>query len=255
MSVLTPYVDKLHRVLQRQLEIAVSLLRETAVETNVRIEAEASDLETAVKEATQEFERLVFAVELVRKKAVELVPMIAGPADEGGVFTFFRPKKEYRGGPASVDLGDAPTLEAIVTILDTRATKRIETALLEFDTALKSAPEDPRRLFIHAVVALEALFGDDETEAAAYKVRLRATRFIPSLRGRPAEGLETFRKVYGIRSKFVHGTWDERTLREAGERADELLDLTAEAILEFLNRIRDSRPTSFPDLDTELLLS
>lgn len=114
--------------------------------------------------------------------------------------------------------------------------------------------DDVRRQFIHAVVALEALFGDDATEALSYKVPLRAVQIVPSLSGRKSEAFKRLREAYLLRSKFVHGTWDESALSKATAMVDWLRQTTAEAIREFLLRIKSAQLAKFPELDAELFL-
>jgi len=145
-----------------------------------------------------------------------------------------------------------PVLEELLNVLQGTFPQRIGTALLEFDTALKS--EDVRRQFIHAVIVLEALFGDQMTEALSYKVPLRAAQPIPSLASDKKKGYETLRDAYSLRSRFVHGVWSDKHLTAAEGQIEGVLQLTGEAVQEFLFRARDDKIVDFPALDEELFL-
>lgn len=232
---------------------AVQNLRLSAMGCVMHTEVEANDIDAALERGEQMIQQVIMAIELITRKAVAITGSTVRPPEFGGAVTSFAPRTGYRGGPASVDAALVQRIEEVATVLDTKPSKRVETAMLEYDTALKS--DDVRRQFIHGVVALEALFGDESTEALSYKVPLRAVHLIPSLRGRRSEGFGELRQFYRLRSKFVHGTWDANTLAEAKGLVDELTGVTAEAVLEFLSRFRDGRSTDFPDLDEELFFA
>ncbi len=238
--------------IQAELFIAIQTLRLSVMDCVLSTEIEATDSGAAHERGRQAIEKVVMAIELVTGKPVTLAGTVVSPVALGGAVLFSMPRKDYSGGPASVGAAQAQAIEEIVTVLDTKPSKRVETALLEYDTMLKS--DDVRRQFIHGVVALEALFGD-ERGAPSYKIPLRAAQLLPSLREHRFDGFGRLRKFYSLRNKFVHGIWDEDTFREAKGTVEDLLSLTAEAVQEFLFRIKDGLPTGFPDLDRQLFLS
>ncbi len=240
-------------IVRAELMWALPELRKMAPDCILRAEFEAADPPEAVERALEEFQKLLLAIEFITVKAVALSGPGVIPKEFVGTYIFFAPKKSYRGGAASVEEAELTVLKEIMDTLDAQPTTRIVTAQLEYDTALKS--DDVRRQLIHAVIALEALFGDGETEAINYKVRLRALKLIPSLRKNVKQGMQLLKDAYTLRSSFVHGTWNKDTLRKADSLMDELLAATAEGVLEFVFRIKDSRSTEFPTLDTELFLS
>jgi hypothetical protein len=240
-------------ILRGELMWVLPLLREMTADCILRLRFDATNLGKAMDRARQEFQKIALAIELITVKVATLSGPAVGPEDAGGRFVFLSPKRQYRGGRASIQAEHVTVLKEIMTTLDTKPTTRIEIALLEFDTALKSG--DVRRQLIHAVVALEALFGDAATEALRYKVPLRAVQIIPSLKKKREKAFKQLQTAYDLRSKFVHGAWNRKMVREAEGLIDELLALAAEGVLEFLFRIEDQRPTDFPGLDAELFLS
>ncbi len=251
-SALEPLAGVLGDLYMEAMTAAITF-RDMAVPCIFHSQTEGDNPAQAQEQVRTEFQKLAMAIELVTERAVTLGGTIGAIAPLARGVIISSPRGPYRGGPASIDLAQVQILTEIMDTLDTKPTKRIETAMLEYDTALKSG--DVRRQFIHAAVALEAVFGDDATEALSYKVPLRAACLIPSLKDTKQEGFEFLREAYTLRSKFVHGTWDQKTLVRAEATVDRLIALTAEAVLEFLFRIKDSRPSDFPALDVEAFLS
>jgi hypothetical protein len=232
------------------LGAAVMTFLNSTDKTIAWVEVDASHPGTAMGLVRPEVDKLVMAVELVYRKALSQGSIGASPVKTTPIL--FGPPPSYSGGPASIVPTDVPRLEAVIGLLDVKPPKRVETALLEFDTALKS--RDVRRQYIHSVVALEALFGDAHPEMLRYKIALRGAQLIPSLQADKKAGFDRLRNAYDTRSQFVHGTWDKGTLKQAEADAENLLNLTSEAILAFLERAAKNLTVSFPDLDDELFL-
>jgi len=171
-ATLTPLVEAWNPVLRAELKWIIARIGEIVADCILRSEFDAADEVEAIGRAEEEFRNLVMALELITVKAVGYSgPAVSPKKEAGGLLLFHAERKAYGGGPASVEPGHIAVLEEVAMTLDTKPTKRIATALLEYDTALKS--DDVRRQLIHAVVALEALFGDEATEALSYKVPLR----------------------------------------------------------------------------------
>ena len=235
-----------------ELSAAISLLHSMASECILRYAVQAPDVDTVMATEGRRIAQFVQAIELLTGKAVELGHIMFAP-EVGGIAFFYGQTRAFRGGPASIGPQMVTVLDEVLQVLQANVPKRIETALLEYDTALKS--EDIRRQFIHSVVALEALFGDSASEALSYKVPLRAALLIPSLATRKKEGFRRLRQAYNTRNAFVHGTWDQRVLTEAETIVDEVVSLTGEAVFEFLQRVKDGKQHEFPALDEEVFFS
>ncbi len=245
-------VAKAGGLLSRQtveLRQAVEIRRRMTVECQMRTRGNAANEQAALDLLLPRVQNFIMTIQILTTRAVELTGLVVG-IPEGGTFFPVAYKKKYRGGPATIP--SLPVLKELMDVLDGSFPKRIETALVEFDTALKS--EDVRRQFIHSVVVLEGLFGDASTEALSYKVPLRAVQLVPSLASDKKKGFETIRSAYSLRSNFVHGTWSAKTLEQADDQIERILQLTGEALQEFLFRVRDGKAVDFPALDEELLL-
>jgi hypothetical protein len=242
---------RLHPIQEAELLQAVEIRQRMAIECQMRARVDAVDERAAGNALSIAFQDLIMAIQLVTNRAVDLVGWAVGKPDAGGIFFVVGNEKKYRGGPATIAPGAAPVLEELLKVLEGTFPQRIDTALLEFETALKS--EDVRRQFIHSVVALEALFGDDKSrENLRFKVSLRSVQLIPSLAAKRKEGFKIVQNAYDLRSTFVHGSWNEKTLKDAEEQIDQVFQITGEALQEFLFRARDGKVVDFPALDEEL---
>lgn len=128
---------------------------------------------------------------------------------------------------------------------------RLYTALYRFSASYERRTLADR--LTELVIALEALFGDDDADSVTYKIALRCASWIYPLGEAREKAFHAVKKVYSDRSNLVHGRRLESTY--SATEVQQLEDYVRRALVLFLDQSNNGTPiTSGKQLDQLLFL-
>lgn len=116
---------------------------------------------------------------------------------------------------------------------------RLVTALHRFSSSYERRTLADR--LTELVIALEALFGDDDVDSVTYKVALRCASWLYPPSEARAKAFKTLREIYSDRSKILHGR--ELAPKHSNEEIELFEDYLRQAMKKFLSQFKNGNVT------------
>ena len=180
-------------------------------------------------------ERVFMPPETVLAMAVpapEIFSIYKGEAPATSEFVPHMNRPPYLGKESVYRLG-ARDLAAVERACEL-ASAGFETSLaVPMRRFIESQEKPAADRFIDLLVALEALYGDEDSTSAAHKIAFRAATVVGTSPSRREKLFPLIKKIYGQRSRILHG-------RSAGTSLDnmrELEDVVRDSLVWFLERL------------------
>ncbi|MBI2170902.1 MAG: hypothetical protein HYU30_02610 [Chloroflexi bacterium] len=120
----------------------------------------------------------------------------------------------------------------------TKKQSPLNTAVFRFSNSYERRTVADRLLEL--VIALDALFGDNEGDSATHKIALRGASWVYPPGEARAKAFDTIKEFYSDRSKLVHGRRMES--KYPVERVQQLEDYVRQAITKFLGEAKNGKP-------------